>query len=151
MVEDARSRGARVLCGGEVPDGPGAFYPATAVDEVTPAMRLWAEEAFGPVATIIRAESADEALRLANDSPFGLGANVWAEDPDEQEQFIDGFEAGMVFVNGMVTSFPELPFGGVKRSGYGRELSAQGIRAFCNAKTVWVGKSGSADASTKTE
>ncbi|NHC16202.1 aldehyde dehydrogenase family protein, partial [Motilibacter deserti] len=151
MVEDARSRGARVLCGGEVPDGPGAFYPATAVDRVTPEMRLWAEEAFGPVATIHAAESADEALRLANDSPFGLGANVWADDPAEQEKFIDGFEAGMVFVNGMVTSFPEIPFGGVKRSGYGRELSAQGIRAFCNAKTVWVGDSASGDASTKTE
>ena len=104
-------------------------------------MRVHQEEVFGPVATIYRVESLDEAIELANGTEFGLGSNVWTEDEGEQERFIRDIEAGMLFVNGNTTSYPELPFGGVKSSGYGRELSAHGIREFCNLKTVWVGES----------
>ena len=93
--------------------------------------------AFGPVAVVRTFADLDEALRLANDSQYGLGSNFWTDDPDEQARFIRDAEAGMVFLNGMTTSYQELPFGGVKNSGYGRELSAQGIREFCNVKTVW--------------
>jgi succinate-semialdehyde dehydrogenase/glutarate-semialdehyde dehydrogenase len=96
------------------------------------------EEVFGPVASLYRVADAGEALVLANDSDFGLGANVWTTDEAEQERFARDFDAGMVFVNGMVTSFPELPFGGVKQSGYGRELAVHGAREFTNTKTVWV-------------
>jgi succinate-semialdehyde dehydrogenase/glutarate-semialdehyde dehydrogenase len=102
-------------------------------------MRMWSEEVFGPVAGLFRVSSYQEAVRLANDTSFGLGANAWTRDPDEQEGFIADLDAGAVFINGMVASHPSLPFGGVKDSGYGRELSAHGIREFCNIKTVWVG------------
>jgi succinate-semialdehyde dehydrogenase/glutarate-semialdehyde dehydrogenase len=102
-------------------------------------MRMYREEVFGPVAQLHRVASLDEALAIANDSEFGLGSNIWTQQPDEAEQFVEQVEAGMVFVNGMTTSYPELPFGGVKTSGYGRELADLGIREFCNAKTVWVG------------
>jgi succinate-semialdehyde dehydrogenase/glutarate-semialdehyde dehydrogenase len=108
------------------------------VEGVTPEMRLWREEAFGPVATLIRVTSIDEAIEVANDTTFGLGSNAWTQDAAEQERFVTELEAGQTFVNGMTTSYPELPFGGVKRSGYGRELAELGIREFCNAKTVWV-------------
>lgn len=101
-------------------------------------MRIWSEETFGPVASLFRVEGIDEAVKLANGTEFGLGASVWTDDETERERFVDELETGAVFVNGMVSSYPELPFGGVKRSGYGRELSGQGIRAFCNLKTVWV-------------
>jgi succinate-semialdehyde dehydrogenase/glutarate-semialdehyde dehydrogenase len=103
-------------------------------------MRMWSEEVFGPVAGLYRVSTVDEALEIANDTEFGLGSNAWTTDPAEQERFVAGFDAGQVFVNGMVTSYPELPFGGVKHSGYGRELSAHGIREFCNLKTVWIGE-----------
>ena len=139
LVEDARARGAQVLLGGEVPDGPGWFYPATLVEGVTPAMRLWSEEAFGPVATLVRVGSLEEAIDVANDTDFGLGSNVWTREVQEADRFVDEVQAGMVFVNGMTTSYPELPFGGIKTSGHGRELSDLGIKEFCNAKTVWVG------------
>ena len=139
LVADAVALGAQVTVGGIRPDGPGWFYPATLVEGVTPKMRLWGEEAFGPVATLIRVADLDEAIEVANDTEFGLGSNVWTTNPAEQDRFIDEVEAGMVFVNGMTASYPELPFGGIGVSGYGRELAAHGIKEFCNIKTVWVG------------
>jgi succinate-semialdehyde dehydrogenase / glutarate-semialdehyde dehydrogenase len=139
LVTDAVDKGATVLVGGEVPDRPGWWYPATVVADITPEMRMFGEEVFGPVAGLYRAASIDEALEIANATDFGLGSNAWTTDAGEQEAFVTGLDAGQVFVNGMVTSYPQLPFGGVRRSGYGRELSAHGIREFCNLKTVWVG------------
>ncbi len=138
LVEDARAKGAAVLCGGVRPDGPGWFYPATVVADLKTDMRMYAEETFGPVAGLYRVGSYDEAVELANATTFGLGSNAWTNDSDEQARFINDLDAGAVFINGMTTSFNELPFGGTKRSGYGRELSAHGIREFCNLKTVWV-------------
>ena len=142
QVEDATQLGARVLCGGTRPDRPGWYYPPTVVTDLTPAMRMYREEVFGPVASLYRVDDLDAALALANDTDFGLGSNAWTTDPDEQRRCIEGLDAGAVFVNGMTTSFPALPFGGVKHSGYGRELSAHGIREFCNLKTVWIGDAG---------
>ena len=139
QVQDAVRQGARVLCGGQRPDQPGWWYPPTVVTELHPRMRMYAEEVFGPVAGLFRVSSYDEAVSLANATSFGLGSNVWTRDPAEQERFVADLYAGMVFVNGMTTSFPELPFGGVGNSGYGRELSAQGIREFCDLKAVWIG------------
>ena len=139
LVADAVGKGARVLVGGQRPDGPGWFYPPTLLAGITTDMRMYAEEVFGPVAALFRVPSLAAAIELANDTEFGLGSNIWTADPVEQEQFIDESEAGMVFVNGMTGSYPELPFGGIKTSGYGRELSAHGIQEFCNLKTVWVG------------
>jgi succinate-semialdehyde dehydrogenase/glutarate-semialdehyde dehydrogenase len=109
------------------------------VTGVTPEMRMYHEEVFAPVAQLYRVTDIDEALELANITDFGLGSNVWTRDPAEQDRFIRDSEAGLVFVNGATASYPELPFGGVKRSGYGRELGRHGIREFCNIKTVWVG------------
>ncbi|WP_422774331.1 NADP-dependent succinic semialdehyde dehydrogenase [Plantactinospora sp. WMMC1484] len=146
QVRDAVDRGARVLCGGEQPDRPGWWYPPTVVAEVTPQMRMYAEEVFGPVAALHRVSSYEEAIALANGTDYGLGSNAWTRDPAEQERFVTDLDAGMVFVNGMTTSYPELPFGGVGNSGYGRELSAQGIREFCNLKAVWIGEGGTAGA-----
>lgn len=137
LVEDARSHGATVEVGGELPEGEGFYYPATVVTGVTPEMRLYAEEAFGPVATVFKAADSEEALRIANDTTFGLSSAVWTQDDADVEFFTRGLAAGAVFVNGMSISYPELPFGGVKDSGIGRELSAEGIRAFCNVKSVW--------------
>jgi succinate-semialdehyde dehydrogenase/glutarate-semialdehyde dehydrogenase len=139
LVADAVAEGARVLCGGAAPDGPGFYYPPTVLASITPAMRVHSEEVFGPVATLYRVADIDEAIELANSTEFGLGANAWTDDEGEQERFIADLAAGMVFINGNVTSYPELPFGGVKTSGHGRELSSQGIREFCNIKTVWNG------------
>ncbi|MHB8681624.1 MAG: NADP-dependent succinic semialdehyde dehydrogenase [Acidimicrobiales bacterium] len=138
QVDDARAKGAAVLCGGEAVPGKGWYYRPTVLAEVQPAMRVHEEEVFGPVAMLLRAADTDDALRIANDTSFGLGASVWTSDPAEQRSFVEGLEAGMVFVNAMVASTAELPFGGIKRSGYGRELSAHGIREFCDVKTVWV-------------
>jgi succinate-semialdehyde dehydrogenase/glutarate-semialdehyde dehydrogenase len=138
QVAEAVSKGAKLLCGGEVEEGPGWFYPPTALAGITREMRVFAEEVFGPVALFFRVGDIEEALSLANDSSFGLGANAWTEDEAEQRLFIERLESGMVFINWMVTSYYDLPFGGVKRSGYGRELSAPGIREFANMKTVWV-------------
>ena len=140
LVQDAVDKGARVVVGGTAPDGPGWFYPPTLLAGVTEDMRMFREEVFGPVAQLHVVADLDEAIALANDTEFGLGSNIWTEDEDEQERYIRDSEAGMVFVNGMTASYPDLPFGGVKTSGYGRELSAHGIREFTNVKTVWVGK-----------
>ncbi|TDE29599.1 NADP-dependent succinic semialdehyde dehydrogenase [Actinomadura sp. 6K520] len=139
LVADAVGKGAAVLCGGERLDGPGWFYPPTVVSGVTPEMRMYHEEVFGPVASLFRVGGVSEAVEVANATGFGLGSNAWTRDDAERERFVRELDAGQVFINGKTTSYPELPFGGVKRSGYGRELSAEGMRAFCNAKTVWVG------------
>jgi succinate-semialdehyde dehydrogenase/glutarate-semialdehyde dehydrogenase len=139
LVEDALAKGAVARCGGVVPDGPGWYYPPTVLVGITPDMRIHTEEAFAPVATVYRVGSLDEAVELANVTEFGLGANAWTDDEEERQRLVDELEAGMVFINGNVTSYPELPFGGIKTSGYGRELTAHGIREFCNLKAVWVG------------
>lgn len=145
MVEDLDKQvrcsvemGARVLTGGQRSAGPGYFYPATVLTDVPIQSPAYREELFGPVAVVLKYNSIEEAIRLANDTEFGLGASAWTNDEREQRLFIDEIEAGMVFINGMVASDPRMPFGGVKRSGYGRELSAYGIREFVNVKTVRV-------------
>lgn len=137
LVEDAKAKGARVLCGGETPEGPGYYYPATVIDQLTDDMRLVMEEAFGPVATIYRVKDREEAIKVANQTTFGLSSAIWSEDKAEQDYFIEHLQAGAVFVNGMTISYPELAFGGIKDSGFGRELSDAGIKEFCNLKTVW--------------
>jgi succinate-semialdehyde dehydrogenase/glutarate-semialdehyde dehydrogenase len=137
QVADAIAHGATVLTGGSAPDRPGWFYTPTVLGGVTVDMRLHLEEAFGPVATVYRVADRREALALANGTTFGLSSSVWTTDPDEEDWFIRNIDAGAVFVNGMTASFPELPFGGVKDSGVGRELAAAGIREFCNLQTVW--------------
>ncbi|WP_371515981.1 NADP-dependent succinic semialdehyde dehydrogenase [Kitasatospora sp. NBC_01300] len=141
LVEDARTHGARVECGGGRPEGwdTGYFYEPTVLTGITPAMRIHQEETFGPVATVYRVADLDEAVAHANDTPFGLSSNVWTRDEGEQERFVRDIQAGGVFFNGMTASHPALPFGGVKRSGFGRELSGHGIREFCNITTVWIG------------
>jgi succinate-semialdehyde dehydrogenase/glutarate-semialdehyde dehydrogenase len=138
-VQDAVDKGATVVVGGQRPDGPGWFYPPTLLTGITPEMALYGEEVFGPVAALFTVAGLDEAIDIANSHPYGLGANLWSEDEDERTHFIRDIASGMAFVNGMVTSFPELPFGGVKQSGYGRELTELGMREFMNAKTVWIG------------
>jgi succinate-semialdehyde dehydrogenase / glutarate-semialdehyde dehydrogenase len=140
QVADAVAHGARVLCGGEVPDGPGWYYPPTVVADLTPDMRMYTEEVFGPVAGLYKVASYEEAIELANATTFGLGSNAWTTDPGEMDRFARDLAAGAVFLNGMVTSYPELPVGGIGESGYGRELAAHGIREFCNIKTVWRGE-----------
>ncbi|MGZ4618412.1 MAG: NADP-dependent succinic semialdehyde dehydrogenase [Frankiaceae bacterium] len=139
LVEDAVSEGAEVLCGGNALDRPGWFYPPTVLAGVTPQMRMYAEEVFGPVAALYRVPDIDAAIEVANGTTFGLGSNAWTTNPAERERFIRDLDAGAVFINGMTTSYPELPFGGIRHSGYGRELAAHGIREFCNIKTVWIG------------
>lgn len=137
LVEDAVAKGATVLTGGVIPEGPGFFYPATVLADVTPDMRIHSEECFGPVAVVWPVTGVDEAIERANDSDFGLSSSVWTTDEAEIAALTRGIDAGGVFVNGNTASFPQVPFGGVKYSGYGRELSAQGIREFTNLKTVW--------------
>jgi succinate-semialdehyde dehydrogenase/glutarate-semialdehyde dehydrogenase len=140
QVRDAVEKGGKVLCGGEPIDKPGWWYPPTVVAELSTDMEMYAEEVFGPVAGLYRVNSYDEAIDIANGTKFGLGSNAWTTDPDEQQAFARDLEAGAVFINGMTTSFNELPFGGIKNSGYGRELSEHGIREFCNLKAVWIGE-----------
>jgi len=142
LVADAVAKGARALCGGAAPEGPGFYYPPTVLAGITPDMRVHTEEVFGPVATLYRVPDIDAAIELANGTEFGLGANAWTSDEAERARFIRDLAAGMVFIDGNVTSYPQLPFGGVKTSGHGRELYAQGIREFCNIKSVWVGDPG---------
>jgi len=121
-----------------VPKGPGAFYPPTVLYGVRPGMAAFDEEVFGPAAAVVRAKDDADAIALANASPYGLGAAVWSADRNRAERIAAELEAGCVFVNGMVRSDPRLPFGGVKRSGYGRELSEYGLREFLNIKSVAV-------------
>ncbi|CAN5142146.1 NADP-dependent succinic semialdehyde dehydrogenase [soil metagenome] len=139
LVDDAVKHGATILAGGHTPDRPGWFYEPTLVADLHDGMRLVLEEAFGPVASLYRVESREEARDVANQTTFGLSSAVWTTDADDEEFFVNSLDAGAVFINGMTVSYPELPFGGIKDSGYGRELAAAGIREFCNLKTVWKG------------
>lgn len=137
-VQKTVQAGARILTGGKPANGPGNFYLPTVLTDVPENSPAYREELFGPVASLFRVKGIDDAIRLANDSRFGLGASAWTNDPKEQERFVNELDAGMVFINQMVASDPRVPFGGVKRSGHGRELSVYGIREFMNIKTVWV-------------
>jgi succinate-semialdehyde dehydrogenase/glutarate-semialdehyde dehydrogenase len=139
QVADAVQEGARLLTGGEAVAGPGFFYRPTVLADITPEMRAYREELFGPVACLLRVKDDVDAVRLANDSDFGLGGSVWTQDPERGVSIARRLECGCAFVNELVKSDPRLPFGGVKLSGYGRELSRHGIREFVNIKTVWVG------------
>jgi succinate-semialdehyde dehydrogenase / glutarate-semialdehyde dehydrogenase len=138
QVQASRRAGARCLLGGELPDGPGAFYPPTVLADVKPGMPAYDEELFGPVAALIAVDGEDQAVRVANDSVFGLGAAVFTADPARGEAVARRLAAGSCFVNELVKSDPRLPFGGIKQSGYGRELGAFGIREFVNIKTVYI-------------
>jgi succinate-semialdehyde dehydrogenase/glutarate-semialdehyde dehydrogenase len=138
QVQRARADGGRVLTGGHRLDRAGNFYAPTVIADLPESSAIAQEEIFGPVALLFRARDLDDAVRLANATPFGLGSSVWTNDAAERERCIEEIDAGMVYVNTMVASDPRLPFGGIKASGYGRELSAAGIREFVNAKTVWV-------------
>jgi succinate-semialdehyde dehydrogenase/glutarate-semialdehyde dehydrogenase len=139
QVQRTVAAGAELKLGGKPVDGPGYFYEPTVLDRVTPDMAAFTEETFGPAAAVIRVKDTDEAIRLANATEFGLGAALWTRDLDRARKLARRIEAGAVFINGMVASDPRLPFGGVKKSGYGRELSAFGIREFTNIKSVWIG------------
>ena len=141
LVRDVRKSveaGAKILTGGKALDRPGNFYAPTVLVNIPKDSPAYKEEMFGPVASVFRAKNIDDAIRIANDSRFGLGASAWTNDAAEQRKFIDELDAGMVFINKMVASDPRIPFGGVKWSGHGRELGAWGIREFTNIKTVWV-------------
>ena len=140
QVQRAIAGGARVLTGGKRLDRPGNFYEPTVLVDVDVNEPVSCEEIFGPVAMLFRVSNIDEAIRIANATPFGLGAAAWTNDGEEQSRFIEEIETGSVFINGMVASDPRLPFGGVKHSGYGRELAEFGIREFVNIKTVWIGE-----------
>jgi succinate-semialdehyde dehydrogenase/glutarate-semialdehyde dehydrogenase len=146
QVQRAVNDGATVLCGGRIPEGPGFYYPPTVLGGVRAGSVAFEEEIFGPVAALVVAEDADDAVRLANASRFGLGGAVWTRDRAKGEAVARRLECGSAFVNAMVRSHPDLPFGGVKASGYGRELSHHGIREFVNVKTLWIdsGSGGSA-------
>ncbi len=138
QVRRSVEMGALLLTGGRRIDRPGNYYEPTVLADPPKDSPAYTEELFGPVAVLLRASDVDDAIRIANDTRFGLGASAWTSEPDEQQRFIDELEAGMVFINGMVASDPRLPFGGVKYSGYGRELSTVGIREFVNIKTVRI-------------
>ena len=138
QVQKTLAMGAKCLTGGNRIAGPGFFYEPTVLVDVPKDSPAFREEVFGPVAAVFRVRDADEAIELANDSRYGLSASAWTTDPIEQELFAFELESGMVFINSMSASDPRLPFGGVKRSGFGRELGAAGIREFMNAKTIWI-------------
>jgi succinate-semialdehyde dehydrogenase / glutarate-semialdehyde dehydrogenase len=138
QVESSIKAGAELMLGGEIPSGLGAFYPVTVLANVKPGMPAYDEEMFGPVAACIRVKDQEEAIRVANDTKFGLGASLWTTNLEAAYKLVNRIESGAVFINGLVKSDPRLPFGGIKASGYGRELSAQGIREFVNIKTVWT-------------
>lgn len=141
QVRESVTLGARVALGGHARPGPGYYYAPTVLTDVTPAMPVFREETFGPVAAVIRVHDVEEAIALANDTPFGLGASLWTADVERAKHLARRIAAGSVFVNGIVASDPRLPFGGIKQSGYGRELSEFGIREFTNVKTIWIGPS----------
>jgi succinate-semialdehyde dehydrogenase/glutarate-semialdehyde dehydrogenase len=138
QVQKSIAMGAKLLTGGNRIHGPGLFYEPTVLVDVPKESPAYREEVFGPVASIFRVRDAAEAIETANDSSFGLGASAWTNERDEQELFASELESGMVFINAMVASDPRLPFGGAKRSGFGRELGAHGIREFTNIKTIWI-------------
>ena len=148
QVRHSVQQGAKVLVGGERIEGQGYFYAPTVLTNLSQQMPVLAEETFGPVAAVIRVKDVEEAVEVANNTPFGLGANLWTRDIDAARNLARRIEAGSVFVNGMVASDPRLPFGGVKQSGYGRELSEFGIREFVNVQTVWIGPAQGAQPST---
>jgi succinate-semialdehyde dehydrogenase/glutarate-semialdehyde dehydrogenase len=137
-VKKTVEAGAKVLTGGKRLDRPGNFYAPTVLTNIPDGSPAHKEELFGPVASVFRAKDVDDAIRIANDSRFGLGASAWTNDAKERERFVNDLESGMVFINKMVASDPRIPFGGVKWSGHGRELGAHGIREFTNIKTVWI-------------
>ena len=137
-VRKTIAAGARVLTGGKKVEGVGYFYQPTVLTNIPLDSPAYREELFGPVACLFRARDVGDAIRIANDTRFGLGASAWTNDPAERDRFINELEAGMVFINKMVASDPRLPFGGVKQSGYGRELGLHGIHEFTNIKTVWI-------------
>ena len=138
QVQETIKAGARVLCGGRRMNGPGFFYEPTALVDIPEGTPAHDDELFGPVASLFRARDIQHAIEIANDTKFGLGSSLWSNDEADCRAFIDGIEAGMAFINGMVASDPRIPFGGVKQSGYGRELSVNGIREFVNVKTVCI-------------
>jgi succinate-semialdehyde dehydrogenase/glutarate-semialdehyde dehydrogenase len=146
QVREAEATGARRLFGGEKLPGPGAFMSAGILVDVPLEGPLKHEEIFGPVAMVFRATDAEDAIRIANDVPFGLGSSVWTNDPAEQALFVDRIQAGMTAINQMLASTPEAPFGGIKRSGHGRELGAHGLHEFMNLKTVFRGAAAPAHA-----
>ena len=143
QVKQAVASGARILTGGKKVDRPGNFYEPTLLVDIDSNAPVSCEEIFGPVAMLFRVSGIDEAIRIANITTFGLGSSAWTNDGNEQAQFIEELEAGAVFINGMVASDPRLPFGGVKNSGYGRELAEFGIHEFVNIKTIWIGSQAS--------
>ena len=149
QVEESVAKGAQALVGGSPLDRKGYFYAPTVLDGVSEEMPAFREETFGPVAAVLRARDAEDALRLANDTEYGLGSNLWTRDTERGKELARRIEAGSVFINGMVASDPRLPFGGIKRSGYGRELGAFGIREFCNIQTIWIGPAKSQESQTK--
>jgi succinate-semialdehyde dehydrogenase/glutarate-semialdehyde dehydrogenase len=151
QVRKSVEAGARVLTGGKPLDEPGNFYPPTVITDIPKDSPAYREEIFGPVASLFRVRDIDEAIHLANDTAFGLSSSAWTNDSVEQERFINEIEAGMVYVNRMTESTPEIPFGGAKNSGYGRELSHFGIHEFTNVKTVWIDESAGAAGTTAAE
>ena len=139
QVQQSLDMGASLLAGGHRLEGPGFFFEPTVLGDVVPGMRVFDEETFGPTAAIVVSRDDEESIDLANRSPYGLGASIWTRDIAKAELMARQIDAGMVFINGLVVSDPRLPFGGIKRSGYGRELSEFGIREFVNLKTIWIG------------
>jgi succinate-semialdehyde dehydrogenase/glutarate-semialdehyde dehydrogenase len=140
QIDRSLQAGARLLTGGHPVDRPGYYFVPGVLTNITPDSPAYREEVFGPIALLFRARDIDEAIHLANDSSFGLGASAWTNEDRERDRFVGELEAGMVFINGMVASDPRLPFGGIKQSGYGRELGIYGLREFVNIKTVWINK-----------
>lgn len=138
LVKDSVSKGARILTGGKVLPGKGFYYAPTILDNLSKGMPAYDDEIFGPVASLIKAKDEEDAVRIANDSPFGLGASIWTNDFKKAKRMATEIESGCIFINGMVKSDPRLPFGGIKNSGYGRELSHYGIKEFVNIKSVWL-------------